>query len=242
MTALLIDGKNLASRAYYGARGDAAAARRMLGLWLASARRSWTGPRAVAFDGSRSFRYALYPAYKAGRSTKAPEMHAFLEAAAMVAAEHGYATVACATYEADDLLATMAARVCGPVAIVSGDRDLLQLVGDRVRVIEPVRGMSELMTYAPNDVRAKLGVWPSQVADYKALRGDPSDGIPGLPGCGPKVAARLLAQHGTLLGVIEVGGREATRLGGHIAHHAAALQLYRSLTRLRADAPIGWRP
>ncbi|WP_344264882.1 5'-3' exonuclease [Streptomyces sodiiphilus] len=107
-------------------------------------------------------------------------------------------------YEADDVIGTLAVRAPGPVDIVTGDRDLFQLIDDAraVRVLYPVKGMGTLAAFDSAALRDKYGVDGAGYADLAVLRGDPSDGLPGVPGIGEKTAARLLAEYGDLAGVL----------------------------------------
>ncbi len=115
----------------------------------------------------------------------------------------GIAVVGATEYEADDVIGTLAARATTPVDIVTGDRDLFQLVSDErgVRVLYTARGMSNLEPVTDGVVAAKYGVLPEQYVDFAVLRGDPSDGLPGVKGIGDKTAASLLAQYGDLEGI-----------------------------------------
>src|SRR6185436_6619540 len=104
-------------------------------------------------------------------------------------------------YEADDFLgAAVAAEEerGGTVVVATSDRDAFQLASERTTLLQPVRGVSEITRVGPAEVRERYGVEPEQVPDFIALRGDPSDKLPGAPGVGPKKAAEILAQHGSL--------------------------------------------
>lgn len=116
----------------------------------------------------------------------------------------GIAIVGAAEHEADDVIGTLASTADMPVDVVTGDRDLFQVVDDArgVRVVYTGRGMARLEVLDDAGVLAKYGVHADQYADMAALRGDPSDGLPGVPGVGEKTAAALLGSHGTLAGVI----------------------------------------
>ncbi|MDD9349282.1 5'-3' exonuclease [Mumia sp.] len=108
-------------------------------------------------------------------------------------------------YEADDVIGTLATTWDGPVDVVTGDRDLFQLVDDArgVRVLYPAKGMSKLESVDAAWIRHRYGIEPAQYADFAVLRGDPSDGLPGVAGIGEKTAATLLAAHGDLAGIVE---------------------------------------
>src|SRR5439155_19349544 len=115
-------------------------------------------------------------------------------------------------YGADDFLAAAVAADDGPVLVATSDRDAFQLVSDRVTILQPVRGVSELARIGPVEVRERYGVEPEQVPDFIALRGDSSDRIPGARGVGPKTAADLLRKYGTLEAAL-AEGRVATGVG-----------------------------
>jgi DNA polymerase-1 len=141
----------------------------------------------------------------------------------------GFATAKAPGYEADDFLAAAAAAWSGPVCVVTSDRDAYQLVDERVTVLAPVRGVSELARIGPAEVRERYGVEPGQVPDFIALRGDPSDRIPGAPGVGAKTAAVLLGQYPTLEAALEAGRFSAI---------ADDLRLYRRIAAMDANAPL----
>src|SRR5262249_34241867 len=132
-------------------------------------------------------------------------------------------------YEADDFLAAAAAAWPGPVRVVTSDRDAFQLVSDRVTILQPVKGVSELALVGPAEVRERYGVDPPQVPDFIALRGDPSDHIPGAAGVGPKKAADVLKQHGSL---------EQALADGRFPTIADDLRLYRRIATMDAQAPL----
>ncbi|MFB7593497.1 5'-3' exonuclease H3TH domain-containing protein [Streptomyces sp. NPDC056160] len=161
------------------------------------------------------WRVELIPSYKAHRvakehpggpdeeevpdtlSPQVPVIEAVLDAV-------GIARVGVAGYEADDVIGTFTARATGPVDIVTGDRDLYQLVDDArgVRVLYPLKGVGTLQSTDEAVLREKYGVDGGGYADLALLRGDPSDGLPGVPGIGEKTAARLLADFGDLAGIM----------------------------------------
>ena len=201
----------------------------------------------VAFDRSltTSFRNRIYPAYKAQRALPPPELSAQLRACEKVAAALGAATFIDDLYEADDLVGTLCARleVGGHGAVVvTSDKDLAQLVSARVSLYDFGKGLR----LTPEEVIAKLGVRPDQVADLLGLAGDPVDNIPGVPGIGRKTAVALLAHFGHLedlyrrlaevpkLAAIRGGAALAERLA---AHREIAL-LSKELATVARDAPV----
>nr|WP_282600037.1 5'-3' exonuclease H3TH domain-containing protein [Patulibacter sp. SYSU D01012] len=156
-------------------------------------------------------RTALLPAYHAHRDPMPDALRHRWEQAPELCAAFGWAVRDGGDLEADDVIATLARRRSahgGRSAIVTGDRDLLACVDARTVVRRPAGRGPGLVTVDEDGVRDALGVAPDQVTDLIALRGDPSDGIPGVPGIGAKTAARLLARHGDLEGVLRAAGAE----------------------------------
>ena len=148
--------------------------------------------------------------------------------------------VAGAPFEADDYIATLArqAEHAGlEVLVISGDRDLFQVVSPRVSVLYPIRGIKDSVIYDPNTVIERFGVSPAQLTDFKALVGDPSDNIPGVKGIGEKGADKLLQEHDDLVGIYAAladlpgGMRAKLEAGRELA------ELSRQLVTLRYDAP-----
>lgn len=218
---LLVDTPSLYFRAYFGVPESAAraddgspvnAVRGFLDM-LATLIRTRTPDRVVCAldaDWRPAWRVELLPSYKAHRlapdgaspnsevvpDTLVPQVPVILDVLEAV----GIATVGCAGFEADDVIGTLAATQPGPVEVVSGDRDLFQLVDDLVpvRMLYCGRGVAKLEVCDDAAVRAKYGVPAAAYADFATLRGDPSDGLPGVSGVGEKTAARLVARYGTL--------------------------------------------
>jgi 5'-3' exonuclease len=195
-----------------------------------------------------AFRVELVPSYKAHRVAAAggedvpdklaPQVPMLLD----VLAALGLATAGAEGFEADDVIATLAARESGPVEIVTGDRDLLALATDRTTVLYTGRGVANLAEMTPAAVRAKYGVPAEHYADFAVLRGDPSDGLPGVPGVGEKTAAALVARFGTVEDI--VAAAESARDGfpaGARARVLAAreyLAVAPAAVRGRLDAPV----
>ncbi|MEV0276073.1 5'-3' exonuclease [Streptomyces sp. NPDC050610] len=177
------------------------------------------------FDWRPQWRVDLIPSYKAHRvaeevasgpdaeetpDTLAPQVPVIEDVLDAV----GIARVGAEGYEADDVIGTLTARATGPVAIVTGDRDLYQLVDDRrgIRVLYPVKGVGTLQLVDEALLREKYGVNGPGYVDLALLRGDPSDGLPGVPGIGEKTAAKLLAAHGDLAGIMAAVDDPAAKL------------------------------
>jgi 5'-3' exonuclease len=221
---MLLDTASLYFRAYYGVPDtfrspDGTVVNAVRGLldMVAKLVSTYEPTRLVACwddDWRPQWRVDLIPTYKTHRVVQevagAPDVEEVpdpLEAQVPIIREAlaalGIAVVGAAQHEADDVIGTLATREPGRVDVVTGDRDLFQLVDDErdVRVIYTARGMSSLEVVTDEVVRAKYGVHAAQYADYATLRGDPSDGLPGVKGVGEKTAATLLAAHGDLAGI-----------------------------------------
>lgn len=200
----------------------------------------------VAFDGSltRSFRNRIYPPYKANRELPPAELEYQFVLCRKMSAAMGISTLIDDTYEADDLIgsALWTARAEGyRSVIVSADKDFGQLLGEHDEQWDYARKQR----WGPAGVHAKLGVHPSQVADYLALCGDNVDNIPGVPGVGAKTAAALLTHFGTLDNLLEridevafLSLRGAKSCAVRLRQHADDARMFRRLTRIALDAPV----
>ena len=157
---------------------------------------------AVAFDmHGPTFRHKDYAEYKAGRKPTAPELRPQFDLVRECLTAMGIRQLTCPSFEADDILGTMARRCeeAGiPALLVTGDRDSLQLVSETSSVLYTKRGVSDVVRYTPERVLEDYGVTPAQIPDLKGLMGDASDNIPGVPGIGEKTAVKLLSAYGTL--------------------------------------------
>jgi 5'-3' exonuclease len=146
--------------------------------------------------------------------------------------------------EADDVIGTLASRAAGPVDVVTGDRDLFQLVDDAVgvRVVYTAKGMSKLEMVTDDVVRAKYGIPPNRYADFAVMRGDPSDGIPGVPGVGEKTATTLLNEFGDLDGIIAAAADPSVPLSASVRTKIKAAQAYLevapTVVRVRRDLDL----
>jgi DNA polymerase-1 len=178
-----------------------------------------------------TYRHEALPGYQAGREF-APELLDQLDRAPALVEAMGFAAAKAPGYEADDFLAAAVAAEearGGSALVASGDRDTFQLVSERTTVLQPQRGGGPLARIDPAGVRERYGVEPAQVPDFIALRGDPSDKIPGARGVGAKTAADLLAQYGSL---------EEALAAGRFAAEAEALRLYLRIARMDRAAPL----
>ena len=175
-----------------------------------------------------TYRHEALPAYQSGREFEDSIVEQ-LDLLPDVVAAFGFLVAKAPGFEADDFLAAAAAAWPGPVLVVTSDRDAFQLASERVTILQPVKGVSELARIGPAEVRGRYGVEPVQVPDFIALRGDSSDRIPGAPGIGPKKAADILRQHGTL---------EEALAAGRFSADADDLRLYRSIATMDAKAPL----
>lgn len=192
---LAIDGDSLAHRAYHALpktlRSAAGRPANALVGFAGFVLTLWDSELPVAlvagFDSldAPTYRNELLAGYQAGRVFD-PEIVEQLALLPGLVESFGFAAAKAAGYEADDFLAAASAAWRGPVSVVTSDRDAFQLVSERVTVLQPIKGVSELARIGPAEVRVRYGVDPEQVPDFIALRGDPSDGIPGARGVGPR--------------------------------------------------------
>ncbi|MBJ7261884.1 MAG: DNA polymerase I, partial [Acidimicrobiia bacterium] len=208
---LLLDGHSLAYRAFYALPEDMATPdgtltnavfgfTSMLAKILADEKPDLVG---VAFDApTKSFRHAMDPEYKAGRKKTPEEFIGQLPLIREVLATLKIPTIEIEGVEADDVIATLATQGIEKnidVLVVTGDRDAYQLVKDpHLKVLYNLRGVSDYARYDEAGIFERTGVTPAQYPEYAALRGDPSDNLPGVPGIGEKTAAKLIATYGTV--------------------------------------------
>ncbi|MDA9790858.1 DNA polymerase I [bacterium] len=198
---------------------------------------------AVAFDVSRkSFRTDKFPEYKATRSKSPEEFKSQVELIKEVVRALGITALELEGFEADDIIATLTTHASShgmSVGIVSGDRDTFQLVDANTTVLYPKKGVSDLARMTPEAIEEKYGLTPTQYPDFAALRGDPSDNLPGIPGVGEKTAVKWLTAYGDLAGLIdhvdEVGGK----VGDALRQAVPQVLVNRELTELIKDAPVG---
>lgn len=212
-------------------------------------------PRAVVLcfgPDAASYRTELYPAYHAKREEEMPEeLSPQFAAAVDFFAAFGWTVASSDDLEADDLLGTYACREAeagGRALLMTGDRDMYQCAGDRVTVLYVRTGGKGAEEVGPDEVRERYGIGPELVPDFIALRGDPSDGLPGAKGVGPKTAAELLRRHGSLEAVLDNAIREQRpKLRGALIDAREDLLAFKDIATLRdagveppADAPTDW--
>jgi 5'-3' exonuclease len=255
---MLVDAANLYFRAFYGVPESVTtpdgrpinAVRGFLDMTatLIGRRRPSRYVACLDFNWRPAFRVALIPSYKAHRRAPdgseaipdklVPQIPVLLD----VLRALGLATGGAEGFEADDVIATLAAREVGPCEIVSGDRDLIALASDRVRVLYVGRGVARLEELGPAEVLARYGVPPERYPDLAALRGDPSDGLPGVTGVGEKTAAAIVTRFGTVEQIVAAvrAGSDGFPAGSVAKVLAAADYLAKAIAvvRGRTDAEV----
>jgi len=197
---------------------------------------------AVAFDVPKpTFRHKQYSAYKATRQ-KAPEsLREQMKHVKEVLSAFSIKYFEAEGYEADDIIATLTHFAEGKglrVRILTGDKDSLQLVSENVDVLSAVRGISDTFLYTPETVLSRLGIRPGSVTDYKALAGDQSDNISGVPGIGEKTAVALINKFGDLDNIISNADKIEGKNGEKIRNNIDIARLSKSLATLVSDVPI----
>ena len=266
-TLMLLDGNSLAFRAFYALPAEnfktqggltTNAVYGFTAMLINLLRDEQPSHIAAAFDVSRqTFRLEKYPEYKAGRSATPDEFRGQIDITKEVLGALGITVLAEAGFEADDVIATLATQAEDAgyrVLVVTGDRDSLQLVSDDVTVLYPIKGVSELTRFTPEAVVAKYGLTPQQYPDFAALRGDPSDNLPGIPGVGEKTATKWIAEYGSLQALVDgvdtVKGKVGDALRANLSHVVLEPRAHRSRqgraagpdARHAADATVGPRP
>jgi DNA polymerase-1 len=201
---------------------------------------------AVAFDkGLPTVRLEKYADYKAQRTEAPDEFRQQLPLIREVLETLRIPIVEIEGHEADDAIATLAVRSVRKgmeAVVVTADRDFFQLVGDGIRVMFNRKGISDIVMYDREAVEKRFGLPPEKYLDYVALKGDPSDNIPGVPGVGEKTASRLIQQYGTVEGVVEHADELPPRLRAGITEAAAQLSLNKDLARLETDLDLPLDP
>lgn len=232
---LVIDGDSLAHRAYHAMpksirlNGVLGFANMLLRLWENEQ------PRAVLVGWDTyeipTYRHKEFEPYQSGRVFEESLLEQLPMMVRLISAM-GFAYAKEGGYEADDFLGAAVAFEegrGGEALVATSDRDLFQLASDRTTILQPVRGVSELARIGPPEVVERYGVEPAQVPDFIALRGDPSDKLPGAAGVGPKKAADVLREYPSL---------EAALEAGRFSAEAEDLRLYRRIATVDASAPL----
>ncbi len=196
----------------------------------------------VTFDvGKPQFRFDAYPAYKAGRPSMPDDLRTQFPIVREIAALMGMPVVELEGYEADDVIGTLAGKATAAgvdTMIVSGDLDGLQLVDEHVNLLTTRMGVAATVIYNPARVTDRYGLRPDQMLDYKALKGDASDNIPGVPGVGEKTASTLLQQFGTLEALYDRLDEVKGKLRERLAEHRASAFMSRQIGRILTDLPV----
>ena len=248
---LLIDGHSLAYRAFYAlpvenfatASGQPTNAIYGFASMLINLIRDEKPTHiAAAFDVSRkTFRSEKFPEYKAQRSATPDEFRSQTSYLFDLVKSFGVRHFAVEGFEADDVIATFAKRAEAEgfeVLICTGDRDSFQLVNEQTTVIYPKKGVADLARMTPAAVEAKYGLTPAQYPDYAALRGDPSDNLPSIPGVGEKTAAKWIVEYNSLENLLTHADEIKGKVGESLRENLASVRLNHELTHLRADMEI----
>ncbi|MFD3762095.1 DNA polymerase I [Streptomyces sp. NPDC058622] len=252
---MLMDGHSLAYRAFFAlpaenfttATGQPTNAIYGFASMLANTLRDEAPTHfAVAFDVSRkTWRSTEFPEYKANRSKTPDEFKGQVELIGELLDTMNVPRFAVDGFEADDVIATLAtqAEALGfDVLIVTGDRDSFQLVSEHTTVLYPTKGVSELTRFTPEKVEEKYGLTPQQYPDFAALRGDPSDNLPGIPGVGEKTAAKWITQFGSFKELVERAEEVKGKAGQNFRDHLDAVKLNRVLTEMVKDVELPKTP
>src|SRR6195952_4600102 len=221
---MLLDGNSLAYRAFYALPAEnfktqggltTNAVYGFTAMLINLLRDEMPTHVAAAFDVSRqTFRKEKYPEYKEGRSATPDEFRGQIDIT-------------------KEVLAAL---------VVTGDRDALQLVSPDVTVLYPVKGVSELTRFTPEAVENKYGLTPTQYPDFAALRGEPSDNLPGIPGVGEKTATKWISEYGSLQSLVDNVDQVKGKVGESLRAHLSSVILNRELTELVKDVPLAQTP
>lgn len=254
-TLMLLDGNSLAFRAFYALPAENFQTKSGLttnavygftAMLINLLRDEAPTHIAAAFDVSRqTFRAERFPEYKATRSATPDEFRGQIDITKEVLGALGITVLAEPGFEADDIIATLASQADAAdyrVLVVTGDRDSLQLVNDNITVLYPIKGVSTLTRFTPEAVTEKYGLTPEQYPDFAALRGDPSDNLPGIPGVGEKTAAKWIVEYGSLQGLVDNVDTVRGKVGDALRANLSSVLLNRDLTHLVRDVPLAQTP
>jgi DNA polymerase-1 len=254
-TLMLLDGNSLAYRAFYALPAENFKTKSGLttnavygftAMLINLMRDESPTHIAAAFDVSRqTFRSERFPEYKATRSATPDEFRGQIDITREVLTAMGITALSEPGFEADDIIATLATQADESgyrVLVVTGDRDALQLVNPDITVLYPIKGVSTLTRYTPDAVMEKYGLTPEQYPDFAALRGDPSDNLPGIPGVGEKTAAKWIVEYGSLQGLVDNVDTVRGKVGDSLRENLSTVLLNRDLTHLVRDVPLAQTP
>ena len=253
---LLIDGHSMAFRAFYALPAEnfstsggqhTNAVYGFLSMFSNILSEEKPTHAAVAFDvGRKTFRTERFPEYKAQRESAPPEFKGQVPIIEDVLGDLGIVTLSKENFEADDIVATLVtqARAEGDfeIVLVSGDRDYIQLVDDTTTLLYPMRGVSTLTRFTPEEVENKYGLTPAQYPDFAALRGDPSDNLPSVPKVGEKTATKWISQYGSLDGLIDNADELKGQAANNFRERIEQVRLNRELTQMVTDVELPVAP
>lgn len=197
----------------------------------------------VAFDaGKATFRHKGYAEYKGGREKTPSELSEQFPLIKQLIRSFGIQQFELEGYEADDIIGTLTKRADQDgqieVVVVTGDKDMLQLASDRVKIALTRKGISEVELYDPAYIDEKYGLKPLQIIDLKGLMGDTSDNIPGIPGVGEKTALKLLHEHGSVEAVLDNAAAIKGKLGEKVREHADDARMSKELATIYREVPL----
>lgn len=248
---LLIDGHSLAYRAFYALPAEnfvtssgqhTNAIYGMASMLINLISNEKPTHIAAAFDVSRkTFRSEKFPDYKANRSASPDEFKSQSEYIYQLMDAFGISRFSVEGFEADDLIATLtkeAEKDNFEVLICTGDRDSFQLINEKTTVLYPKKGVTDLVRMTPDAVEEKYGLTPAQYPDFAALRGDPSDNLPSIPGVGEKTAAKWIVEYGSLENLIKHASEITGKVGDSLRSNLKNILLNHELTHLRSNVQI----
>ncbi len=249
---ILMDGSNIMFRAYYGTAYTGNLMQNSKGQYtnavfgfvnmMNSLMKEDFSHILVAFDkGSKTFRHDSFPDYKGGRSPMPEEFKAQIPNIYKSLDVLGVKQHQLELIEADDIIGTLATKYYDQfdeIEIISNDKDLLQLVNDKVSLRSSKKGMQNYVKYTPEVLQETMGVRPDQITDLKGLMGDPSDNLPGIPGVGEKTAVKLLTAHETLDGVLAHKEEIKGKLGERIREHYETALLCKQIATIKVDVDL----
>ena len=259
---LLIDGHSMAYRAFFALPAEnftTAAGQHTNAIYgfatmlISLLKEEKPSHIAVAFDVSRkTFRTEIFPEYKANRAKTPDEFRSQMSYLHELVDSFGITQFEREGFEADDIIATIAKQAEADgfeIAICTGDRDSFQLVNDKTTVLYPKRGVSEMARMTPAAVEEKYMLTPTQYPDFAALRGDPSDNLPSVPGVGEKTAAKWIIEYGSLKDLLNKADQVPGKAGESLRANLDSIAKNRELTQLIHDVPIelslndlAWQP